>query len=77
MILPADEPIQRGTPVRYGPIRYRPHPRPFRDSGEYGPSDGQAAREKRCARTTGHVLIIVPKGIECSECGAEWHDYGH
>jgi hypothetical protein len=57
--------------------RYRPHPRPFKDSGEYSPFYGQAAKEKQCARTKGHVLIITPKGIECVECGAEWENIGH
>lgn len=59
-------------------VRYRRHPRPFKDSNGHTHSGlSEGAREKTCDRTTGHVLVINEKGITCTACGAEWHDYHH
>jgi hypothetical protein len=35
-----------------------------------------AAKEGRCARLTGHSLIIKGDEIVCIDCGATWRDEG-
>jgi len=36
----------------------------------------QASKEGRCARLTGHTLIVKGDRIECQACGAAWKNEG-
>jgi hypothetical protein len=39
--------------------------------------DYPAGREGRCARRTGHTLVVEDGRILCNDCGAEWQDFGY
>lgn len=57
--------------------KYRRQPRGgafASDTTDYG--NPPSALEKRCERTRGHVLVFRKGKIVCTECPAEWEDYG-
>lgn len=45
--------------------------------GYLASSNYDAAKEERCAESTGHVLVVLGDRIECSACGARWSDFGY
>lgn len=38
--------------------------------------EAPAGKEGRCARLTGHVLVVKGDRVECERCGATWKDEG-
>jgi hypothetical protein len=38
--------------------------------------DIQLAREKRCERSAGHILVVRHNLIVCERCDAQWKDEG-
>jgi hypothetical protein len=38
--------------------------------------EGDKQKQGRCARLTGHTLIVKGDRIECQSCGAAWKDFG-
>jgi len=40
------------------------------------PNLSQAGREGRCARRTGHTLVVLGDCIKCRSCDAKWVDFG-
>jgi hypothetical protein len=40
------------------------------------PNLSQAGKEGRCARVTGHTLVVLGDVIKCQSCGSVWRDQG-